>query len=114
MGCFPDGARQAPTAGGGAQDATWQGLAAYARYTLSDRVAMTLRGEWFDDPQGARTGYVQALREFTVTPEYRLNPHVVVRGDVRRDWSNRAVFEESDGAFGNRQLTFSINALFVF
>ena len=45
----------AETAGGGVRDASWQGIAGYGRYAFSDR-ALTLRGEWFDDPQGARTG----------------------------------------------------------
>ena len=103
-----------PTAGGGVRDSAWQGLAGYARYALSGRTAVTLRGEWFDDPQGARTGFVQTLNEITVTPEFRPRPSLILRGDLRRDWSDRAVFERSDGTFGQSQLTLSVNALFVF
>jgi hypothetical protein len=102
------------TAGGGVRDSAWQGLAGYARYALSGRTAVTLRAEWFDDPQGARTGFVQTLREITVTPEFRLRPSLVIRGDLRRDWSDRAVFERSNAAFGRSQVTASLNALFVF
>lgn len=102
------------TAGGGVRDSTWQGLAGYARYALSGRAAVTVRGEWFDDPQGARTGFVQTLKEITLTPEFRPRPSLVIRGDLRRDWSEKAVFELADGRFGRSQLTASINALFVF
>ncbi len=102
------------TAGGGVRDVTWQGIAAYARWILSARTALTLRGEWFDDPQGARTGFTQALKEITLTPEFRPHPMLVVRGDLRRDWSDRAVFARSDGSFGRSQVTLSVNALVVF
>ncbi len=104
----------AETAGGGIADASWQGVAGYGRVTISPRAALTFRAEWFDDPQGARTGYVQALKAFTVTPEFKPHPHVVVRGDLRRDWSNRDVFEKDDGTFGRSQTTLSLNGIFVF
>jgi hypothetical protein len=102
------------TAGGGVRDSTWQGVAGYARYALAGRTAVTLRGEWFDDPQGARTGFVQTLKEMTLTPEFRPHPMLIVRGDLRRDWSDRAVFDRGDGTFGQSQVTLSVNALFVF
>jgi hypothetical protein len=102
------------TAGGGVADATWQGVAGYARYQAWSPLAFAVRVEWFDDPTGARTGYVQSLKELTFTPEYRPHPKLVIRGDVRRDWSNRDVFELSDGTFGTGQTTVSANAIFVF
>jgi hypothetical protein len=104
----------AETAGGGAKDATWQGIAGYGRCTFSKTFALILRGEWFDDPQGARTGWAQTLTEWTLTPEFRPHPKIVVRGDLRRDHSNLAVFELSDGTFGHTQATVSANALFIF
>jgi hypothetical protein len=104
----------AETAGGGNADASWQGIAGYGRVTISPRAALTFRAEWFDDPQGARTGYVQSLKELTFTPEFKPHPHVVIRGDLRRDWSNRDVFEKDDGTFGRSQTTLSLNGIFVF
>ena len=70
--------------------------------------------EWFDDPQGARTGWVQSLTEVTLTPEFRPHPKFIIRGDLRRDHSTRPVFELSDGTFGASQVTLSVNGLFVF
>ena len=102
------------TAGGGVRDARWQGLAAYGRLGLTARTALSLRGEVFDDPQGARTGYAQTLSEFTLTPEFRPRPSFIVRGDLRFDRSNRAVFERNDGSLGTTQFTVSLNALVVF
>jgi hypothetical protein len=102
------------TAGGGVTDVTWQGVAGYARFAASPRLAFTVRGEWFDDPQGARTGYAQVLREVTLTPEFRFHPSFIVRGDIRRDQSDRNVFERHDGSFGNSQTTVSGNGIFVF
>ena len=104
----------AETAGGGRRDASWQGVAGYGRYTVTERFALILRGEWFDDPQGARTGYAQSLTEVTLTPEFRPHPKFVLRGDLRRDHSSRPVFEQSDGTFGASQVTLSVNALVVF
>ena len=102
------------TAGGSIRDVTWQGLAGYARYAWSSRAAVTLRGEWFDDPQGARTGFAQALKELTLTPEFRPHRLLIVRGDLRGDWSDKGVFERGDGTFGQGQVTISLNALVVF
>lgn len=104
----------AEAAGGGVADALWQGVAGYGRVTISPRAAITFRAEWFDDPQGARTGYVQSLKAFTLTPEFKPHPHLVVRGDLRRDWSNRDVFEKDDGTLGRSQMTVSLNGIFVF
>jgi hypothetical protein len=104
----------AETAGGGTANATWQGVAGYGRVTLSPGAALILRAEWFDDPQGARTGYVQTLREVTFTPEFKPHAHIVVRADLRRDWSTRDVFELGDGTYGRSQVTLSVNGIFVF
>jgi len=33
---------------------------------------------------------------------------------LRGDWSNREVFEKSDGTFGRSQVTLSLNGIVVF
>jgi len=104
----------ADTAGGGVRNATWQGLALYAKQTLSDQFGLTLRGEWFDDPRGVRTGRPQTVRELTLTPEFRPDPRFIIRVDLRQDQSNRAVFERRDGTAATAQFTVSLNVLFVF
>jgi len=104
----------AETAGGGVRDAKWQGIAGYVRCEVWSRLAATIRGEWFDDPVGARTGYAQSLTEVTITPEFRVHRRLVVRSDLRRDQSSQAVFEHADGTFGRTQMTLSLNTLIVF
>jgi hypothetical protein len=104
----------AEAAGGGRRDASWQGVAGYVRYQFWPRLAATMRAEWFDDPQGARTGYVQSLWEVTLSPEFRPHPRLVLRADLRHDRSSEAVFELSDGTFGTSQVTLGVNALVVF
>ncbi len=102
----------AVTAGG---TATWTGIVGYGRFGLSGAFALNLRGEYFADPNGARTGDRQYLKEVTLTPEWKLSTHFVLRGDLRVDWSNRDVFEKSAGAgFTNNQPTVLVDAIYFF
>lgn len=95
-------------------DVSWKGFIGYGRFTASPRFAFIVRGEVFDDADGARTGVVQVLKELTLTPEFRLHPRFIVRGEVRRDWSDAAVFEAHAGGMTSRQTTVAINTMFVF
>jgi hypothetical protein len=72
--------------------ATWSGVAGYLRFTATDGIALVLRGEGFRDRDGVRTGTPQTLGEVTFTPEFRVTTRFILRGDVRRDWSDRQVF----------------------
>lgn len=93
--------------------ATWKGAAVYARVGVSSRVALCGRGEVFDDVDGVRTGVLQRLGEVTLTPEVRVTPQVILRGDVRFDWSTEDVFDSDDGPKA-QQPTASVNVLFAF
>ena len=97
--------------GGG--DVSWSGIAGYARWQATPSFALSARGESFDDPDGARTGTQQTLTEGTLTPELRLTPHLVLRGDLRMDHSNHDVFPTSTGA-KDTQTTVLVNALVAF
>lgn len=79
------------------QDARWDGYAGYARGAYGN-MALSLRAEFFNDRNGARTGTAQRLTEFTVTPEARLTPRLLVRADLRLDHSNHKVFERRSDA----------------
>jgi hypothetical protein len=93
--------------------AEWKGAAVYARIAFSPRFALCLRGEVFDDVDGVRTGTPQRLTEVTLTPELRLNAHAILRGDLRLDRSDQAVFEADDGP-EERQPTASLNFIYAF
>ena len=98
---------------GSNHDGRWSGAAGYARVTFPGNFALSLRGEFFDDPDGLRTGVSQKLHEFTVTTEARLTPHFLLRGDVRVDQSNLTLFESS-GALRRTQPTAMVEAIYSF
>jgi hypothetical protein len=95
------------------QSAQWSGVALYVIYAFSDRFSLGFRAERFDDRQGARTGIPQTLKEVTLTPTFKVGKHWVFRGDLRRDWSDKAVFQE-DAGYIRHQPTASFNILFVY
>lgn len=96
------------------ETAVWWGVAGYARLGLSGSVALCLRAEYFDDRDGARTGTPQKLKELTLTPELKLTPHLVFRGDLRIDLSDQRVFEENTDGYRKQQATLILNALYYF
>lgn len=94
-------------------DASWSGLAGYLRLGVTGPFTLSLRAETFDDRDGVRTGTSQSLAGFTATPELRLTPQLLVRGDFRIDRSNRRVFEKAE-RFARDQPTALIEALYGF
>ena len=93
--------------------AMWTGVAGYLRVNLLSEFSVSLRAEQFEDKDGIRTGVVQKLREVTITPEYRPAEHLVLRGDIRLDSSDRDVFQKG-GGWGDSQPTLSLNVLYAF
>ena len=45
--------------GGGTGSAEWDGFAGYFNYKIGDQWKTSLRGEYFDDKDGFKTGVVQ-------------------------------------------------------
>lgn len=68
-----------------------QGTGLYARYQVSTPAALAVRYERLDD-EGLFGGIEQVLHGFTATAEYKLADGFLVRGEVRRDWSNARFF----------------------
>ena len=95
------------------QTAMWNGIVGYARFGLSDSFALILRGELFNDRDGARTGVAQKLKGITLTPELKVSSHSLIRADLRIDWSNHDVFEKKEGLTG-RQPTGLLNVIYLF
>lgn len=74
----------------------WGG-AAYARYQFSPGFALASRFEYLSDRLSDRgeslfSGLDQALKEITMTAEYKFGDGFLLRGEYRRDWSNRPFF----------------------
>ena len=88
----PDYATQS-NAAPDSSDAKWYGVAGYVKYDFSDLFSASVRGEYFNDSDGVRTGTAQKAKEITVTPEFRIAKNLVVRPEYRHDWSDKEVFD---------------------
>jgi Putative beta-barrel porin-2, OmpL-like. bbp2 len=73
---------------------SWNGAAGYVVYDLNDNVEFAVRGEYFEDPNGARTGLSQLLGEVTGTLNYKvpLVTGLLARLEYRHDESNKKPF----------------------
>lgn len=72
------------------------GGAAYLRHQFTPKFAVAGRGEYLSDRGGLFSGTTQALKEITLTGEYKLAEGFLMRGEYRRDWSNRPYFLTND------------------
>ena len=68
------------------------GGAAYLQYQLTPRVALSTRAEYMSDRQGLFSGISQALKENTVTFDYKVSDGLLMRYEWRRDFSNQPSF----------------------
>ena len=112
LGANGDWGTEAEAVGPG-RDGSWSGIALYARLAVCESFALAARGEYFEDLDGVRTGVPQKLREFTLTTEKRLTPHLHVRGEGRVDHSSRLVFDKPDGPV-RTQPTMMLQAFYTF
>jgi hypothetical protein len=80
----------------------WTGAAAAGRYAIGRKCAVAGRIEVFDDMQGLLTGTAQAVKEFTLTGEYKLEDWLMTRAEFRTDWSNRPFFDKQDQPNGSK------------
>ena len=78
---------------GVSSDAKWNGFAGIVKYDFDDKYSLAVRGEYFDDKDGFRTGTAQKLKEVTITPEIRLSGGVIVRPEYRHDSSDKQSFD---------------------
>ncbi len=110
---------------------TWTGVVGQAFWRVSRSTGVTVRGEVFDDPDGATTGTPQTLRSLTISPWYfyreaqegvfanvelttfRL-PAFSLRPAVRIDRSSQPVFETKDGGLKRSNLTALVELVYLF
>lgn len=103
-------------------DANWWGYAAYAAYDWTDKLRTALRGEYFTDPMGARTGAGQkiSLWELTATLQYKIWKGLVGRVEFRHDDADTKVFKvrrDTTGALsatGRSQDTLTLSLHYLF
>jgi hypothetical protein len=95
-------------------DADWHGVAGYANYQFTDQWRAALRGEWFDDEDGFRTGIAQEWKEVTATLAYAPIDAVEIRAEARQDWSDVDSFVDTDGSIDDNQHSFALEAIFKY
>lgn len=106
---------------GGTRDATWQGIGAIASYAWTDRFTTALRGEYFNDRDGARMGgdlpgthANVKVGEVTLTGSYKFTKMLLGRLEVRQDWANRAVFLKGDTGADKNQTSIGLQLVYDF
>ena len=91
------------------------GGAAYARYQLTPRTAIAVRGEYLSDRGGLFTGNTQAIKDTTLTFEQRLADGFLLRQEWRRDSSNHPFFlTDKLGVLKKEQNTLTMGVVWWF
>ena len=95
--------------------AVWKGAALTGKYTIGTVSAIAVRGEYYYDQNGFTTLTPQALKEITLTYEYKFGGSLVTRLEYRKDWSDQNTFEDNAGNYTkNNQNTILIGSVYSF
>jgi len=106
---------------GGTKSGTYSGFAGYLSWTFMPKTKLSLRGEAFDDKDGFRFNNAAVIagttgtkhKEFTATLAYLATDNFELRGEVRQDKANEAVY--TDGTNMSKSLiTYALQALYKF
>jgi hypothetical protein len=80
--------------------AHWLGVLNYLTRTFTPRLSGTARLEFFDDPQGQRTGFPGLYTAGTAGISFRPRPYLILRPEIRYDYNNQSrPFENNHGLF---------------
>ena len=91
------------------------GGAAYVRYQLLPKIALAARSEYMSDHGGLFSGTTQALKETTLTFEYKFTDNFLMREEWRRDFSNQPFFLTNTlGLLSKQQTTAGIGLVWWF
>ncbi len=110
----------------------WLAQTLFVHHRFADHWAGTVRADYMDDQDGARTGTAQTLRSLTVSPQYLVGggfygvfrylahtslkiPELQVRLDLRYDRSDQNVFQSGQEGVGqNDALSATLQTVFLF
>ncbi len=91
------------------------GGAPYARYQFNPKWALTGRAGYLSDRGGLFSGTTQALRETTLTADYKVAEGFLVHGEWRRDFSNHGYFlTDTLGVLKKEQNTSTLGLIWWF
>ena len=106
---------------GGTRDAQWQGLAGIVSYGWTDRFSTALRGEIFNDPDGARLGgnftgthANVTVSEITLTGSYQFTKMLLGRLEYRQDWADERFYRKRATSADKSQGTFAAQLIYAF
>jgi len=92
----------------------WYGVAAYAKYDFTEFISASVRGEYFDDKNGVRTGIAQKLKEITLTTEFKIAKDLLLRPEYRHDWSDQNGFDSKHATFNKKtQDTIALGVMYT-
>lgn len=95
-------------------DASWMGLAFYAKWQINEPWAVAARFSLLDDSDAFRTnGEDKQLSEITLTVEYRITKDTIARLEFRHDMSDEDVFLDHQSA-DDSQSTLGVEFILVF
>ena len=100
--------------------ATWWGVAAYGAYDWTEKFRTSVRGEYFEDSESARTlarapGEKTALWEVTATARYKIWKGLLARVEYRHDQANEKAFKiKNTGPSSRAQDTISLDLIYQF
>jgi hypothetical protein len=92
----------------------WYGLYTILVYHASPKLDVNARIEWFDDPEGSRTGFRASYEEFTLGLDYHPRKCLSLRPEVRSDFADQRAFGHGGVGRDHSQLTVAVDALFKF
>jgi hypothetical protein len=96
-------------------NAIWQGIAGYINYRFNDQWRISVRGEYFNDENGFRTGVAQEWEEGTLTIGYKPIKNLELRAETRHDFSDVNSFNERDGdGVSNQNQSYALEAIYLF
>ncbi len=96
-------------------DANWFGLLLMTNIVLTDDVGLTVRYDYFDDFDAARTGYDTHYNAVAISPNYQFTDGCGILAEYRVDWSSKRVYDTSDPNRLTKQLhTVALEMTFLF
>jgi hypothetical protein len=103
------------------RDATWQGVAGIASYGWTDRFTTALRGEVFNDRDGARLGGELvgnnanvSVAEVTLTGSYKFTKMFLGRAEIRQDWADERFYKKGGSNADKNQTTLGLQLIYTY
>jgi hypothetical protein len=90
---------------GSGQNNDWWGIALAHRFAPNSWFALSPRVEYYKDKKGFITGTAQALKEVTLTAEFKMAEGFLTRLEYRRDWSNKPFFDRGNELANAKSMT---------